>query len=307
MTPPAPIVDISIDFDFFVRELPEWDLTHNNSCPDPMLFKQMLWTVRYATHRLYEWTRMETYADFLPSALFERLIGDKGFRLGPQTGRSIGIADSHRLAFEFFHNLWKTTTPPDALINIDAHHDCYPSWSSEMVKGDRYCRTVEAIIGGQPLDIDTLHEAAPGLRCDNWLTYLFDHWQDHTHFVQLYPKWKALDVDKAPQRLLPMFHFNDWKGFGGANHSLQIRHIFVCRSPEWVPPHHDTRFLELLSACVQLGGKTRFLEKLPERIAPTEAEAESAWQAMHNLQYEVVKRTPFLQSLTQCTDMEETL
>ena len=216
-----PIVDVSIDFDFFVRELPEWDFSHNDTHPDPMLYKEKLWLARYATHRLYLWTDIPTYADFLPETLFAELCGDKGLKLGDPRGRRIGVADSHRHAFEFFHAQWKLTEPPQLLLNIDAHHDCYPIWTREMVEGERLNQIHRKVLGAEMPD-DPLFDVAPGLNCENWITHLFDHWRDHTRIVQLYPRWKPMQSEKPRERPIEAYHWKAWPGLDGARNPAHL-------------------------------------------------------------------------------------
>lgn len=239
------IVDLSIDFDFFVREDPMWDFGHQEGGPLAAVFSNHIWPTRYAAVDLYTETDPQTYADFLPEHLVKRLAA-KGLRFTGLTGRRLGVADSHRHAYEFFRN-----SKAHTLLNIDAHHDCWTGTNGLSVA------------------------------CDNWLTFL-RHERRQRHYIQLYPKWKDPSNDGPPQPLIgspvrkpaevSIKQWADWPGFGNGQHV--VGDIFICRSPVWVPPHHDAAFIALVEQFrIFTDGELTEIDNMRVRTAPTPEEA----------------------------------
>lgn len=111
------IIDLSIDFDYFVREPRHWDFGHAEVEP----FIRKVWPARYAQYDLWRETNPEVYADVPPLA-FTAELKERGVRF--HRSRNLGIADSHRFALPFL--LKKSErAPADHLLHFDAHHDCY--------------------------------------------------------------------------------------------------------------------------------------------------------------------------------------
>ena len=107
-------IALTIDTDFFGRELPEWDWGHREDIPFMM---NGIWAIRYGELDLLTETDVETYGDCPPSMLLFELA-KKGLKFGRKT--KLGVGWSHRFAHGFFQKL-----DFDILINIDAHHDAY--------------------------------------------------------------------------------------------------------------------------------------------------------------------------------------
>lgn len=111
-------VDLSIDFDFFIREKPMWDWGHKEG--QTFYNFAPLWLIRYSNLNLdiVKETNIDTYADFNPIDIVEALES-KGFDL---TGvKELGYGDSHVYALYAFKD-----TEAGVMINIDAHHDMWP-------------------------------------------------------------------------------------------------------------------------------------------------------------------------------------
>ena len=107
-------VVVSVDFDFFTRELRAWDWGHRESA----VFLDVIWPIRYAERPdLYEEMDPKIHADFPPRDLLPQLAS-KGLRLGG--GSKVGVAESHAYILPMLENL-----EFDLLINLDAHHDFY--------------------------------------------------------------------------------------------------------------------------------------------------------------------------------------
>jgi hypothetical protein len=234
--------DLSIDFDFFSREELIWDWGHGER--EDNLFAHFAWQARYASSAfdLYEATDPKKYADFLPFDIIPNLV-KKGLKFDDI--KKIGVAESHKEAFRFFSR----AKAPDYLINIDAHHDIYTD-----------CKTP--------------------LHCGNWVSHLHRRWQDNTKWIQIYPKWKALDeegVEESVQKTgvpIHAYRFNDWNP-----EPVQVRSIFICRSGAWVPPHMDGYFIDMVRTFADFGHRFVELGKLSRREYPSHAAHAKAVEA----------------------------
>lgn len=226
--PKPKIVDLSIDFDFFVREEPLWDWGHGEDSKE-ISYEQTVWSIRYSSSLLHipRATAPERYADFQPRLLpLMTALAEKGvYMVYGKTGE-FGYADSHKEAYPFFlRDKGRTVAerqPPDMLINIDAHHDCY--------------------------------NVNDELDCGNWLAKLMGRWVQPTRYIQLFPKWKEVEHPLA-HLPLTLQQFKDWPGTLDDPH--RIRHIFICRSGARVPPHLDPMFTKFLNEVGEFAGPAR--------------------------------------------------
>lgn len=231
-------VDLSLDFDFWVREDPLWDYGHAET-DDPrenLIHLITLWQIRYQSQDLYGETDMAKFADFPPEGILTALASKK------LRARKIGrmmVAESHRHAYDFFRERWLRQGEPDVLVHIDAHHDLWP-WTP-----------------GQP------HS------CGNWLTRLLAETPVPTTVV--YPGWKDHGLDGPAHGPALLTDWQSWQ----EPEPLTIRNVFLCRSGVWVPPHHDERFLSLAQILHMAVGRGRIdvPENIYQRNAPTEEEA----------------------------------
>ena len=222
------IADVSIDFDFFVRENPYWDFGHVES----RFFLTQAWDIRYTAIDLFTETAYERYADFLPAQLTGQLQS-KGYRFDalPKSKRRFGTAESHRHAFKFL----RRSPPPDVLLSLDAHHDL---WATDVT--------------------------GPALAQD-WLVHLATKWTT-TDIHVIYPAWKDMALDGPPSITGPTLH--QWAAFPTATEPTAIRHVFLCRSGAWVPPHHDPTVLALGSELYSLSGQYTEMEPMIVRPQP---------------------------------------
>lgn len=238
-----PVVDISIDFDFFIREDIAWDFGHNED--DPIF--RALWQHRYTSVDLFTETDPARFADFSPKHILGRLMhkGIEFSALDSAQPRRLGIADSHRHAYNFFRGSNGRRRRPDVLLNIDAHHDMW-------------ARRYRTAVG-----------------CDNWVTALAYDWSD-VDIVQVYPKWKALGLDDAPavestgRRKVTLTKWDRWHGWP---EGAIAGDIFVCLSGTWVPPHHDDTFIDMIHNISPVCAESIELERIPVRTFPTPEEA----------------------------------
>jgi hypothetical protein len=239
-----PAIDVSIDFDFFIREDPIWDWGHREEQGAiGRLFVGPIWKTRYASLDLHFLTDPAEHADFLPSSL-PGLLRAKGLRVNART--KVAVAASHLEALAFFRGARR---PADMLINIDAHHDLWP-----------------LALGAEP-------------NCGNWLTRLASE-RPLMNIRQVYPAWKDRAIDGPPTAPVKVCGWNDpWEPDGGA----PIRRLFLCLSPVWVPPHHDASFILLARHFAALAGSAEVIgEGIPDRAAyaPSRSEAREMQMAL---------------------------
>lgn len=191
-------IGLSIDFDFFCREDPNWQFGHSDK--DSLA----TWASRYLHIDLIKETDIKKYADFEPSLILEKLK-EKNLTILKNT--ILGIADDHSLAYGFFKRFNN-----NLIINIDAHHDCWPI-TSEYIP------------------------------CSNWLTRL------NTDSITVYPKWKDINLDTEISKTN---HKNiKWMDFE-INESNMINCVFICRSPQWVAPHLDQEFYKMINNMIKI-------------------------------------------------------
>lgn len=199
---------VSVDFDFFVRELPEWDWGHSENYSEGV--QDTIWLARYAERDVKYHTDPRLFADFLPKSLPMALMS-KGF-VAPK-GMLITGCDSHLRILSIIKEHLPADLKPDLLLNLDAHHDLF----SEVT--------------GEP-------------NCGNWWTQLYDQWPETRH-VHIVPKWQdTLDWYGKPVRPVEQMRWNDFKIDIKAQ--VEVVLLFICRSGAWVPPHLDHAFNEML-------------------------------------------------------------
>lgn len=241
-------IDLSVDFDFFVREDVNWDFGHQDNA---LFASSIIWRSRYATIDLYRETSPLRYADFPATQLVDEL--DELF--GTIRPLHFGWADSHAHAFKFFTSTdayGKEQAPPGMLINIDAHHD---GWTQRMATVD------------EPL-------------AENWALHLQKDWGPLTQFVQCYPKWKDPQLDGA-NGIGGVRVADNWHELTMYVERLRlrskryyVRNVFLCASQSWVPPHHDGDFIKLLTRIAKRSTAAQQLEGIRKREAPSRQEAD---------------------------------
>jgi hypothetical protein len=198
------IADLSIDFDFWSREEVAWDWGHREDKEG--MFAGLAWLTRYWSQDLHRECSFR-HADFHPRHLLRELRA-RGTTFGPGM---LGVADSHAHAYTFFTRRWRDDGLPGLVIQLDAHHDCWPRGRA--------------------------------LHCGNWVTRL--KWTfPQMRMAQVYPRWKDLTLDGRPVCAIDS---SKWEDTDPALWQVQVRHIFLCRSPVWVPPHHDDEFGRLVN------------------------------------------------------------
>lgn len=98
---------VTIDWDFFVPERLEWDMGHSET----LLFLKMLWHSRYRY-------RDEMVTDGNERTFWQSAIGKAALDncKGP-----VFVSDSHLFAYDVAKKI-----RAGRVVNIDAHHDCWP-------------------------------------------------------------------------------------------------------------------------------------------------------------------------------------
>ena len=117
---------LTVDFDFFVPEKPEWDFGHRES----LLFLNMLWGTRMG------------YLDLMKTDGNEKDFWQH-IPIKPET---VWVSDSHMYAYTLLHRV-------NRVVLFDAHHDCWHSDSLGVEKREHqvYCHNWlrEWLIGGK--------------------------------------------------------------------------------------------------------------------------------------------------------------
>jgi hypothetical protein len=106
------MIALSIDFDWFIRDLPEWDFGHSERGMIARM-QDVLWHSRYASFDLHAETDPARYADVHPLQFITALEA-RGMDLNHI--ERLVVADSHRHAAEWADG---------QIVSIDAHHDLY--------------------------------------------------------------------------------------------------------------------------------------------------------------------------------------
>lgn len=234
-----PVVDLSLDFDFFIREKMIWDWGHGEGEAMGEIFRHVIWEHRYGSRlNVFEETDIGTYADFDPCTVLGQLAS-RNLRTGNARSRkTVGVADSHLRAHDFFNDVWARDRPPAMLLQLDAHHD---SWQSTKK-----------------------------MHCGNWLSALMEQ-HPGVRYRQAYPKWKDPRDDGPPNVPAGVdFDMQHWSEF--KSEPMRLRHIFFCLSSAWVPPHHDAKFIEVVEWLAMVR-KLSVLGDIPAREAPTQQKA----------------------------------
>lgn len=234
-----PLVWLSLDFDFFVRELGGWGFDHGSG----EHYTIDIWAQRERVFRACRQNiRREMslrHADPHPNR-FWRALERLGYRFDKL--RRIVVADSHGFAYRAFDAAaLDGRAPADVhIVHVDAHHDLFYS-------------------------VDQLEQSA-GLdepTCENWLLFtLMQHRGLHARIV--YPRWKGFEEwDASFGRLAKQQDdgarsITDWFrkrvspclwGSGTVRAAAgDVGTLFIAKSSPWVPPWLDAAFARFCTA-----------------------------------------------------------
>lgn len=224
---------LTIDFDFFVRLLHEYDWQHNESHGDSI--QQAVWMTR-AAQLLGSGIDPASMLVGDPSALPADL-GARGLRL---RGASLFVADSHAWGGPWAMQNGSRGT---SLVNLDAHHDL-GYWEREALAKMLREQRVE---------------------CGSWAraALLLNACRDYR---VIYPAWKGLAElrdAKHPRthltaRQLARCSFAEWPSAGPIEGKAAS--VLLVRSGAWSPPWLDGAWLGMVAA---FASATR---RLPEML-----------------------------------------
>jgi len=292
---------LSIDWDYFVRSLGDWDWSHKET---PFFMGSDMWHIRVATMLLQELDIMEEmspekWARPRPET-FWSVLEQLGYNF--DNVASLIVAESHSAAGPAFYEAYDVLTArmlwelqqrtadkfvrPDCIINFDAHHDLgYCEWA----------RLEEMIEEGT-------------CTCDMWLCALLD-WFPKVEARIVYPnwlreessierQWKSL-TDKLPQYMLDRVEMGFFEDEDGSvsdvvchpKEEIEVQALFICRSGAWTPPWLDHQFINFVEEIASITGvePEEFVsaqEHTPSPSDPREFDVEEAqkladqWKAL---------------------------
>ena len=210
-------VVISIDTDFFCRELPEWDFGHSEK--SGLFATDIIWNTRYSYLPLHKEMNIK-FADCTPKGLFERF---KAVGLKIDKNTLIAAGWSHSFAYEVFRHF-----NFDWLYNFDAHHDCWDAGKEVD------CANWVTKLGAYK------RKQKPPSRLQ--YAWMFPKWLDTSLFGEL-PDEGIYPVS------LPSFEKLDFLK------NKEVVAIYIAQSPAWVAPHCDIIFHELVKEAQIATGK----------------------------------------------------
>lgn len=135
---------LSVDWDYFVPEKPEWDMGHNES----LIYLQMLWTTRLRYLKEMQangeqvgfWKKVEACADAKRALMF--------------------VSDSHCHVWQVLNTFKRV----NRVVLFDAHHDCFRgrrseigcgNWGAEWLAKDKEHQLVWVKPDHSPFDLST--------------------------------------------------------------------------------------------------------------------------------------------------------
>lgn len=207
---------LTVDWDYFVREDPTWDLGHIET----PFFADFMWVARAASFAAvgmdlreemnpYKWGTPPPYS-------FWKVLQERGFDFS--NVKTFVVSDSHLAAGVYFLDPGPAVRNTK-VVSFDAHHDC------------------------------GYNKTAPGIMtCDNWLkrVLLYNH---GLKAKVVFPPWKGMRdwnwqslPKKIVQRVKPVVYGHpDDLAEGGV-----VEKVVLSRSSAWTPPFYDNDFIEFV-------------------------------------------------------------
>lgn len=237
---------LSVDYDYFVRSLLDWDWGHQES---PFFRGGFIWATRVAPFLargmdLVAEMNPEEHARPLPLN-FWSVLEQLGYNFN-NVGAYV-VADSHSGAGPFFNQLAESgwEEPADVLVNFDAHHDLgYCEWARIRKLAEEGTCTCDMWLGAL---LSWCPELEARIVLPDWLQ------KDSTLQEQIQSVRKNLP--KGIWSRVEMGFFTEPDGtvsdvVSAGDEELEVTAVFVCRSGAWVPPWLDKHFIDFVDAGV---------------------------------------------------------
>ena len=234
---------LSVDFDYFSRELMEWDWGHSEETP----YTDLLW---YSRSECLEGTSLE-HANPHPEVFWSKLV-ELGFDFSEC--EVFAVADSHKWAAKTFLELPKA----NHIINFDAHHDMgYQPWE----------------------DLKAMWLDKKKADCSNWLALLLNEVK-RLRATVVYPQWKGEQEITNGSNYWEEGHLKERFDFMVYREEQvsylaeegKVAGVFISKSSSWTPPWHDEAFNHFVYEGATVAGlDVQVPFELEERCHPLEA------------------------------------
>lgn len=214
---------LSIDFDFWFPEKPEYDWGHRET----PIFLEVVWPSRAISLLAQDVDirkEMACAESPEPSELKKHLESEKNWNFADDC--SVSVAESHASAYY----AWEDLSGDVTVYHLDAHHDF--GYGSESVES---------------------------LDCGSWIYHLAKKISiDRVKLV--YPGWRENErsavlnsnADFPPSSVIERMNsvlrgeLDISYGVDSLPNDLDIDAVFICRSGCWVPPWFDRQFIDLI-------------------------------------------------------------
>jgi hypothetical protein len=267
-------VFLSVDWDYFVRSLPEWDWGHKES---PFFQSSAMWAIR-ASQLLVSGVDLREEMD---PAKWSTPKPETFFSVLEQLGYDfsqcdyLNISDSHAGAGPVFCQIGEMDEEPEVLVSFDAHHDLgYHGWA----------QTRDLLEAGQ-------------FMCDMWMCGVMAKFPQLKVRI-LYPPWqtkKDLEWERksiksqlpSPMQkrvLADIFYDDASDGVSPVakppkGETFEVKALYICRSSAWTPPWLDEAFVEFVESAGEvtyLAAYNPFLER-GQDIDPLQVRSDFRW------------------------------
>ena len=191
---------LSIDMDWFYRELPEWDWGHSES---PVFLSEPIWLSRYQMLDVYSECDPMRHAD-IPPMFFVNALQKKGFKLTKKT--RIGGSWSHSDAYEFFKD-----SGAKVLFNFDAHHDLFSedeldcgNWLYHLQRDDKLAEVVW-VVPKWSEGLGWYGSPAGPIEVKHWEDLRDEEFEVEAVFIAQSPAWSPPHFDEEFGKLIGAF------------------------------------------------------------------------------------------------------
>lgn len=275
---------ISIDWDYFVRSLYEWDWGHQES---PFFMEGGMWEIRASGFLMQgldlrpemdpaKWATPKPWSfwDILSQLGYNwSMLDDINDEEELDTSNFL-VADSHAIAGPMFKQIADNLGPPDIIINFDAHHD--------MGYGDKV-RINRLVTSGQ-------------VTCDMWLRLLMSTYGEMRTNV-VFPDWRFEEFSvesewQALKKVLPpgvakRTKIDSFTSKDGSvsdvvkpAEKIDVEALFICRSSAWTPPWLDQQFIDFVEEATNhvSGFPSEYVSERLSTIQPLTPRTSFSWE-----------------------------